>query len=200
MQSIDQITKWIAAALYGGYVIPNLLKWHWWRFNGYGYFAGMIAGVASGLLFSKLIPPLIERLPPAFGLLPPALLSFPFIIVVSALASVIVCLKTPREKDEVLESFYLTVRPWGFWKPVYQSLLEKYPNLKANTDFRRDAFNVANGIIWQLTLNIIPICLIIGQYRTMWISIVVLAVTSVIMKFTWYDKLGHCDMYMPEDG
>jgi len=49
MQSIDKITKWIAAALYGGYVIPNLLKWHWWRFNGYGYFAGMIAGVGSGL-------------------------------------------------------------------------------------------------------------------------------------------------------
>jgi SSS family solute:Na+ symporter len=199
MQSIDQITKWIAAALYGGYVIPNLLKWHWWRFNGYGYFAGMIAGVAGGLFFSKLIPPLIERLPPAFGLLPPALLSFPFIIVVSALASIIVCLKTPPEKDEVLESFYRTVRPWGFWKPVYQNLLEKYPNLKANTNFRRDAFNVAIGIIWQLTLNIIPICLIIGQYRTMWISIVVLAVTSVIMKFAWYDKLGPGDMYMSED-
>jgi hypothetical protein len=100
------------------------------------------------------------------------------------------------EKDEVLESFYRTIRPWGFWKPVYRNLLD----LKANTDFRRDAFNVAIGIVWQLTLNIIPICLIIGQYRTMWISIVILAVTSVIMKFTWYDKLGPGDMYMPEDG
>ena len=200
MQSIDQVTKWIAAALYGGYVIPNLLKWHWWRFNGYGYFAGMIAGVAGGLLFSKLIPPLVEKLPPAFGLLPPALLSFPFIIVVSAIASVIVCLKTPPEKDEVLQSFYRTVRPWGFWRPVYRSLLEKYPNLKANDDFPRDAFNVAVGIVWQLTLNIIPICIIIGQYRTMWISVVVLAITSVIMKFTWYDKLGPGEMYMSEDG
>ena len=200
MQSIDQVTKWIAAALYGGYVIPNLLKWHWWRFNGYGYFAGMIAGVAGGLLFSKLIPPLIEPLHPSLALLPDALLIFPFIVLFSAAASVAACLLTPPEKDEVLESFYRTVRPWGFWKPVYQSLLEKYPNLKANTDFRRDAFNVVNGIIWQLTLNIIPICLIIGQYRTMWISIVVLAVTSVIMKFTWYDKLGPGDMYMPEDG
>ena len=200
MQSIDQITKWIAAALYGGYVIPNMLKWHWWRFNGYGYFAGMVAGVLGGLLFSELIPPLIERLPPAFGLLPPALLSFPLIIVVSALASVIACLKTPPEKDEVLESFYRSVRPWGFWKPVHQNLLKKYPNLKANTDFRRDAFNVAVGIVWQLTLNIIPICIIIGQYRTMWISIIVLAVTSVVMKFTWYDKLGPGQMYMTDEG
>ena len=199
MQSIDQITKWIAAALYGGYVIPNLLKWHWWRFNGYGYFAGMVAGVAGGLLFSKLIPPLIVPLHPTLALLPDALLIFPFIVLFSAAASVTACLLTLPESDEVLESFYRTVRPWGFWKPVYQKLLKKYPNLKANTDFRRDMFNVAIGIIWQLTLNIIPICIIIGQYRTMWISIVVLAVTSVIMKFTWYDNLGPDEMYMPED-
>jgi len=117
----------------------------------------------------------------------------------SAAASVVVCLLTPPESDEVLESFYRTVRPWGFWKPVHQKLLGKYPNLKANTDFRRDAFNVTVGIIWQLTLNIIPICIIIGQYRTMWISVVVLAVTSVIMKFTWYDKLGPGDMHIAKD-
>ena len=199
IQSIDQITKWIAAALYGGYVIPNLLKWHWWRFNGYGYFAGMIAGVAGGLLFSKPVPALIEPLHPSLALLPDAMLTFPFIVLFSAAASIAACLLTPPEKDEILESFYRTVRPWGFWKPVYQSLLDKYPNLKANTDFRRDAFNVVIGIIWQLTLNIIPICIIIGQYRTMWISVVIFAVTSVIMKFTWYDKLGPGDMYMPED-
>jgi Na+/proline symporter len=199
MESIDQITKWIAAALYGGYVIPNLLKWHWWRFNGYGYFAGMIAGVAGGLLFSKLIPPLLDPLHPALPLLPDALLIFPFIILFSAAASVVVCLLTPPEKDEVLESFYRTVRPWGFWKPVHQSLLAKHPNLKANTDLPRDAFNVVIGIIWQLTLNIIPICLIIGQYRTMCLSIIVLIVTSVIMKFTWYDTLGPGDMTLNDD-
>jgi SSS family solute:Na+ symporter len=199
MESIDQITKWIAAALYGGYVIPNLLKWHWWRFNGYGYFAGMIAGVAGGLLFSKVVPPLLEPLHPALPLLPDALLIFPFIILFSAVASVVVCLLTPPEKDEVLESFYRTVRPWGFWKPVHQGLLAKFPNLKANKDLPRDAFNVAIGIIWQLTLNIIPICLIIGQYRTMWLSIIVLIVTSVIMKFTWYDTLGPGDMTLTGD-
>jgi hypothetical protein len=145
------------------------------------------------------MPPLVEHLPAAFGLLPPALLSFPFIIAVSAIASVVVCLKTPPERADVLESFYRTVRPWGFWKPVHKGLLAKYPKLQGNNNLPRDAFNVAVGIIWQLTLNIIPICIIIGQYRTMWISVIVLVVTSVIMKFTWYDKLGPGDMYMPED-
>jgi len=115
------------------------------------------------------------------------------------MASIVVCLLTRPEMDEVLEGFYRTVRPWGFWKPVYRKLLSKYPKLKANTNFRRDAFNVAIGIVWQLTLNVIPICLVIRQFRTMWTSIGVLAVTSIIMKFTWYDKLGPGDMYMSED-
>ena len=43
IRNINDITKWITGLLYAGYIAPNILKWHWWRFNGYGYFAGMIA-------------------------------------------------------------------------------------------------------------------------------------------------------------
>ena len=199
MGSIDKITKWIAAALYGGYVAPNILKWHWWRFNGYGYFAGMVAGVVAGLTFPSFVPQAAESLFPALVPLPDALITFPFIMIFSAAASVGLCLITPPESDKVLESFYRTVRPWGFWRPVHQNLLRKHPELKANTNFRRDAFNVGVGIVWQLTLNVIPICVVIRQFRAMWVSVAVLVITSVIMKFTWYDKLGPGDMYMPED-
>jgi len=187
VESIHEITMLITFGLYGGYVAPNILKWHWWRFNGYGYFAGMIAGVIAALV-PFIVDPNINKV-----------YILPFALGISTMASIVVCLLTRPEKDEVLEGFYRTVRPWGFWKPVYQKLLGKYPKLKANTNFRRDAFNVAIGIVWQLTLNVIPICLVIRQFKTMWISIGVLVVTSVIMKFTWYDKLGPGDMYMSED-
>ena len=199
ISSIDNLTKWIAAALYGGYVAPNLLKWHWWRFNGYGYFAGMIAGVIAGLTFPWFVPLAAERLFPALAPLPDALITFPVILIFSAVASIVVCLKTPPETDEILESFYSTVRPWGFWKPVYDKLIRKYPNLQPNKNFGRDAFNVSIGIVWQLTLNIIPICIVIRQYKTLWISSVVLVTTSIIMKFTWYDKLGPGDMSLQKD-
>ena len=39
---------WIVGALYGGYVMANVLKWYWWRFNGYGYFWGMVSGIGGG--------------------------------------------------------------------------------------------------------------------------------------------------------
>jgi len=27
---------WIVSGLWGGYTAANVLKWYWWRFNGYG--------------------------------------------------------------------------------------------------------------------------------------------------------------------
>ncbi len=187
IKSIHNITTWIAFGLYGGYVVPNILKWHWWRFNGYGYFAGMIAGVVAALV-PLLIVPDMNRI-----------YILPFSLFVSTVASIVVCLRTPPEKNEVLESFYRNVRPWGFWKPVYENLVRKNPNLQKNTNFRRDAFNVGIGIIWQLNLMVIPICIVIRQYDTLLISIAVLVITSIIMKFTWYDKLGPGDMYVAEE-
>ena len=187
IKSIHNITTWIAFGLYGGYVAPNILKWHWWRFNGYGYFAGMIAGIVAALV-PLLIVPDMNRI-----------YILPFSLLISTIASIVVCLRTPPEKNEVLESFYRNVRPWGFWKPVHENLVRKNPNLQKNTNFRRDAFNVGIGIIWQLTLMVIPICIVIRQYDTLWISIAVLVITSIIMKFTWYDKLGPGDMYVAED-
>ena len=39
--SLNSITLWITASLYGGYTAANVLKWIWWRFNGHGYFWGL---------------------------------------------------------------------------------------------------------------------------------------------------------------
>jgi SSS family solute:Na+ symporter len=187
IKSIHGITTWITFGLYGGYVAPNILKWHWWRFNGYGYFAGMISGVIASLV-PLLIAPDLNKM-----------YILPLSLFISTISSIIVCLKTPPEKDEVLESFYQNVRPWGFWKPVHEKLLCRNPKLQKNNNFRRDAFNVAIGIIWQLTLMVIPICIVIRQYNILVISVVVMVTTSIIMKFTWYDKLGSGDMYLAED-
>lgn len=187
IESIHEITTWIAFGLYGGYVAPNILKWHWWRFNGYGYFAGMITGIAASLI-PLLVAPDMNKM-----------YILPFSLVVSTIASVVVCLRTPPESDEILGSFYRTVRPWGFWKPVYAKLVKKHPKMKQNTDFGRDVFNIAVGIVWQLTLMVIPICLVIRQKTTLLLAVAVLVVTSIIMKFTWYDKLGPGQMYMAED-
>ncbi|MEN6386926.1 MAG: sodium:solute symporter family protein [Phycisphaerales bacterium] len=174
--SIDSVLKWIVAGLYGGYIAPNVLKWYWWRFNGYGYFAGMIAGIGAALLLPKILPW-------------SALNAFPLLLAFSGLVSIIVSLATKPEEQQVLEKFYRQVRPWGFWKPVYLSIKQREPNFERNKNFSRDAINIIVGTIWQISLVTIPIYLIIREFNAMWISAVVLAATSIFLKMNWYNKL-----------
>ena len=60
--SINDVMKWIVDALYGGYVVANVLKWTWWRFNGYGYFWGMMAGIVGAMVVPELVPQIARLL------------------------------------------------------------------------------------------------------------------------------------------
>ena len=59
-KNIHSVTRWICSSLIPAFVAPNVLKWHWWRFNGYGFFAGMVAGTAPSFQVD-LVHPVRER-------------------------------------------------------------------------------------------------------------------------------------------
>jgi len=183
-KSIHQITMWIVSGLWGGYVAPNVLKWYWWRFNGYGFFWGMISGMAAAII----LPLAIGNPDVLFGI-QTNLALFPIVLLISTAASILGTLLTEPEKDEVLMDFYKKVRPWGLWRPIYEKVKKVDPKFERNKDFSRDMVNVIVGTVWQMTFVLIPIYLIIKQFTGMWVSLVVLAVTSVFLKFNWYDKL-----------
>ena len=115
IESIDDITKWVTFALYGGYAVPNILKWHWWRFNGYRYFAGMMSGVVAAIGFRIMNQSGVWQIPEMYSFF----LTAPF----AAAVSLVVCLATPPDDEEVLKRFYYDVRPWGFWRPIHEKLL-----------------------------------------------------------------------------
>jgi Na+/proline symporter len=177
--SINQWVMWIVAGLYGGYVAPNVLKWHWWRLNGFGYFAGMIAGILASLAMTVI--PVVKDIPAIYG--------FPVLLALSLAASIIGSLATPVENIETLKQFYKQVRPWGFWGPIRDLVLAEEPGFVPNKNFARDMVNVAVGIVWQLTFTLAPIYLLIRNYKALEITIAVMLVTSIFMKTNWYDKL-----------
>jgi len=180
--SINSLTLWITSSLFGGYAAANVLKWIWWRFNGMGYFFGMIGG-----LIASMIVPFTVRLwyPNIIDIY-----IFPIIFGISFLASWIGTLATKPEEMNTLKTFYKQTRPWGFWEPVKNAVLEDDINFVPNKDFKRDAFNVIIGIIWQMSMVVIPLYLLTGNTIETIISVFILAVTSVILKKTWYDNLG----------
>ena len=96
---------------------------------------------------------------------------------------------TPPESDETLMGFYKNVRPWGFWKPVKEKVMAADPSFQPNKDFKRDMFNIAVGVVWQITLMAAPVYLVIRDWSGLIISMVIMIVTSIILKVNWWDKL-----------
>jgi Na+/proline symporter len=190
VESINQAALWIVASLWGGYTAANVLKWYWWRFNGYGYFWGMVSGIATSLLlllFGQLhmIPFLNDWPIPAN----PNMNSFPIIFVNSILGCFIATFLTKPEPDEVLMKFYAQVRPWGFWRPVREKVMKLDPGFLPNKNFRRDVANIVVGATWQITLMATPVFLVLREFTSFGICVGVLLVTSIILKFNWWDRL-----------
>lgn len=190
--SINSITLWITSALYGGYVAANFLKWIWWRFNGWGYFWGMVAGLFIATL-QFLLDQNKGNLTESSWLYEvsqiPAIYLFPFIFFFSLLGSFWGTFLTPATSMDTLKSFYTNVRPWGWWKPVRKALAEANTPVQKNNNFGIDMFNCAIGIIWQSSMILIPIYLMIRDFPKMWWSVAAFAVTSLILKYTWLDKI-----------
>jgi solute:Na+ symporter, SSS family len=183
---LNTLVLWIVGALYGGYTAANLLKWYWWRFNSYGYFWGMVAGLASAAIVPEAMSWIFG--PAAFGAAAPVY-GFPIILLASLIGCVAGSLMTPADDEEVLKNFYLKVRPWGFWRPIHDKVMQEHPALQKNRAFKRDMVNVLVGITWQTALTATGIYLVLQDWSSLAISVGVVMVTSMILKLNWYDKM-----------
>ena len=179
-ESITQVTMWIVGALYGGYVAANVLKWHWWRFNGYGYFWGKIAGTIGAMV----VPRVWDYYFPGTN----TLYAFPAIFLLSVAGCLVGTLATRPENDAVLLEFYRSVRPWGFWGPI-RRLAMNDPAFQPNRDFWSNAGNVLVGVVWQLALTALPIYIVIRQWGWVAGTLALLVITTIVLKFSWYDRL-----------
>jgi Na+/proline symporter len=191
--SVNVVVLWIVSGLWGGYIASNVFKWYWWRFNGYGYFWGMVSGIASSVL---LMPNVMGKIPAVMNLLNrvplnlEVVVTFPLVLIISVAGCLLGTFLTKPEDDAVLKDFYRRVRPWGFWGPVLKMVLAEDPGFKRNEDFLRDMFNIAVGIAWQIALVALPLYIVIKEFQRAAITLVVVLGTSAILKFTWFDHLA----------
>ena len=180
-KSLNSLTLWITSSLYGGYAAANVLKWIWWRFNGYGYFWGMLSGLIASTAKLAFFPDFTD------------IYFFPVILLISFIGCFAGSLLTKPDTDEILMKFYKNVRPWGFWKPIFEKVVKEYPEFEANKDFGRDMANVVVGIVWQMSLVVLPVYLVFHNTNAFLITLAVLIVTMTFLKFNWYDKLVKAD-------
>jgi len=175
--SIKEIWDWLMMALGAGVVVPNVLRWYWWRVNGWGYAAGTVGGIVLATL------PLFIR-----GL--PLYVSFPVICAGSLAASVAVTLVTRPVAGSVLVAFYRTVRPFGAWGPVRrQANLPPEAERDPAESAGRAILNVVLAMAAVTGLYLGPMYLVGHWYGRAagWLGVA--AAAGVALAFTWYRHL-----------
>ena len=156
---MNSVLQWIVSALWGAYVVSNVLKWYWWRFNGSGFFWGMLVGIITALICSRIFDFPGSVLFPALCWRSPAV------------AAIIGTYVKPPTDEETLKNFYKNVKPWGFWKPIHDKVVAEDPSFERNSDFWRDMFNVVVGTIAQTALVIFPIYIVLKKVLPLGISL-----------------------------
>ncbi|WP_298514533.1 sodium:solute symporter family protein [uncultured Kordia sp.] len=176
-KDVNSVLQWIVSVLYGSYVAANILKWHWWRFNGEGFFWGMTAGLLAAAIIPELFPDVL------------ALYLFPILLLISLAGCVIGTYSAPPTEESVLLDFYKNVKPWGFWKPIKEKLIAQNIEVKDTSNFKSDMFNVFVGTIAQTTLVILPMYLVFNKTTPLLISLLVLVICLILLKKYWWNTL-----------
>jgi len=149
--------------------------------NGYGFFWGMISGIAAALIAPMIMGPYFPGVHEIYG--------FPAILFVSLVGCILGSLLTQPDGEVVLKQFYRTVRPWGFWRAIYEKVKQEDPNFEKNRPFPRDCFNVLVGMIWQACLMMLPIYIVLQEKTGIVATGLIVVVTSAILKKSRLDRM-----------
>ncbi len=175
-QSIGQIWNWMMMALGAGVIIPNALRWYWWRMNGWGYAAGMLSGIVLSLLI--LFRPEM-----------PMFVSFPAITVGSLLCSIAGSLITKQTDRAVTLQFYKNVKPFGFWRPIREITKSENLEISSSDGPRLAVLNAALGMILITGLYLFPMYLVARRFDYVFPLSGAVLLCGIILYFTWYKNL-----------
>ncbi|NET61895.1 MAG: sodium:solute symporter [Symploca sp. SIO2E6] len=179
--NINEIWGWLTLGLGTGLAIPLVLRWYWWRFNGYGFAIGTVAGMVAAILAKAVILPNLNPNFNEYGLfLIPSVCSF--------LGCIIGTICTPPTDTAVMDNFYQQTRPFGWWGKI-RSQLPSNIQAKINNENRRDMLATLIAIPWQLVLFLMGMMLIMKRWDNFGILLQLFLLLSIGLYFTWFRYL-----------
>ena len=182
MVSINDIWSFLTLGFGAGMAVPLVLRWYWWRFNGYGFAAGTFVGMVMAILTKTVI---LQALPKQYGEY--ALFLIPSLS--SLLGCIIGTLTTPATQEEVMSNFYRTTRPFGFWGQISKQLPENI-QAKIKTENSRDLVSTFIAVPWQLVLFLMGISLMMKRWDNFGILLTLFITLSITLYFTWFRHLS----------
>jgi solute:Na+ symporter, SSS family len=201
-KSIAAIWEWLMTALGACMILPNVMRWYWWRLNGWGYAAGTIAGLIAALIHpvmnlaaeSTLFLQLPEGLQTFLDPAAPMYVVFPFVTAVSLVACVTVTLLTRPTEDPILRAFYTKVRPFGMWAHIREECgLHKEQVGMSKESPGLAVLNTLLGIVAITSAYLFPMYLVGHWHGRAGLCFSIAAVAVTCLYFTWYRTLPAAD-------
>lgn len=182
INNINEIWGWLTLGLGAGLAIPLVLRWYWWRFNGYGFAAGTAAGMIAAIVTKAFIINNIDSQLQEYALF--------LIPSISSLIGCIIGTFTTRPTDlQVIDNFYKVTRPFGFWGIVRKNLPANIQQ-KIRNENRRDILSTLIAIPWQLTLFMLGITFMMKRWDIFGTLLTVFITLSIALYFTWFKYLS----------
>ena len=178
--SLNDIWGWLTMGLGAGLIVPQVIRWYWWRFNGYGYAGGTLAGMVLAIGQRVVAPELSE------------IATFLFVSIGTLVAAIVITLLTAPTRPETLEAFYRQTRPFGAWGPVRGPLAADV-TARVRRENRRDIAGVLLAVPWQLTLFLTTMMVVTRAWGQLSVLVALLIALSVALYFVWYRHLAGPD-------
>ncbi len=175
--NLNQVWSWLTMGLGSGFIIPQVIRWYWWRFNGWGFASGVFTGMV--MAFAQLI------FYPGIG----DMWGFLIITSTSFVASIVGTFMSDPVDDEVLVNFYRKTRPFGFWGHI-RDLAKDLDLQEVDAENKRDIRSIFIAVPWQLTLFLTPMVFVTRQWHLFWPLFGLLIVLSLLLYFGWFRHLS----------
>ena len=194
VKSINDIWDWFIMALGGGLVVGMTLRFYWWRFNGaafaIGTAVGMIGAVVMRVATTNLADDaqlVLAGINLVWFLLDPRG-QFLLTMAIGFAGSILGTYVTKPTNRKVLEHFYQTTRPFGWWGPL-EDCLPADVRQRMKKEHFYDVLSLPFAIVWQVTIFLLPMQLIIRSWNAFLVTLVIFTISLTGLYLFWYQKL-----------
>ena len=177
ISNINEIWGWITMGIGAGMFIPQVIRWYWWRFNGYGFAIGTAVGMVAAVLTKAFGGPIAEYN------------SFLIASGSSLVGCIIGTYLTPPTESAVLSHFYKVTRPFGFWGSVRTEIPTDVLN-QINEENRRDIIAIFFAVPWQVVLFLTGMMIVMKQWSNVFNLFGLLIVLSAGLYWFWFRHLS----------
>jgi SSS family solute:Na+ symporter len=174
--SINDLWGWIVMSLIAGGLAPGLLRLYWWRCNAGGMFGGLLLG-AVGAFTQRILDPAM-----------PEWMQFVTMTSLSFAGTIGGSLLTRPTPLDILRHFYRTTRPFGWWRPL-RGEFSGEQRQAVDQENRNDILTVPFALLWQVTLFLLPMQLVIKSYTSFLFTLPLFLVGLAGMYIFWWRQL-----------